>query len=48
MLKMTYKLRRSSFQIYHVNINISASCSRTLKEIILRTRVQRDRKLGDC
>jgi hypothetical protein len=26
--------------MYHVNINISASYSRTLKEIILRTRLE--------
>jgi hypothetical protein len=33
MLKMTYKLWCTFFQIYHVNININASCFRT----ILRT-----------
>jgi hypothetical protein len=40
MLKMTYKLWCSSFQMCHVNININASCSRTLKEIILRMRLE--------
>jgi hypothetical protein len=26
--------------MYHVNININVSCSRTLEEIILRTRLE--------